>query len=315
MKINQLQPKIYFSPFHNLTHRLFRDTFCQHFSGIDAFISPFMPVGEAVTLSTARFKDILPKSEKTPLIPQLIGCKSNELADSVHFLLQLGFERINWNLGCPMPQIIRKKRGAGLLPFPELIENAVNEILTRSPNARLSLKMRLGLQDATESLKIIERLNQYPLDFIAIHARLGVQRYEGSVDIEAFTNCFRISKNTVFYNGDINTVADFEQISTLFPTMKAVLLGRGLLKNPLLAEEIKQKNLQIGNKKVRIYNFFNDLATQYQQKSTPTGCLNRLKELIIYLSTSLEFSPQKLTNLLRINSLEEFKREIENCKI
>ena len=48
--------------------------------------------------------------------------------------------------------------------------------------------MRTGWSNPTEGLEIIERLNPYPIDFIAIHPRLGVQEYNGTPDWELFGN-------------------------------------------------------------------------------------------------------------------------------
>lgn len=50
-----------------------------------------------------------------------------------------------------------------------------------------------------------------------------------------------MSRNPVCYNGDIFTVEDFRRFRGEFPEADKVMLGRGLLRNPLLAEEIRKE--------------------------------------------------------------------------
>ena len=166
---------LYFAPFHGITTRCFRKVFFSHFGGIDAMITPFLPVGDISVLSEARFADIFPlQQEPLPAIVQIIGQKKQEMIDTVMYLHDRGHERINWNIGCPTQQITRKKRGCGLMPFPDEIEQIVEAICEKTMT-KFSVKMRLGMYSPNESLEIVNRLNKYPLDFICIHARLGTQ--------------------------------------------------------------------------------------------------------------------------------------------
>ena len=300
---------LYFAPFHGITTRCFREVFFTHFSGIDVALTPFLQAGEDFTLSKARFKDIFPSNkENIPLIVQIIGRKKQEMTETVLYLYEKEYERINWNIACPMPQITRKKRGCGLMLYPDEIEQVVESICKKT-TAKFSVKMRLGMYNSEESLEIINRLNNYPLDFIAIHARLGMQVYSGNTNKDAFFQCFRHSKNQLCYNGDIFSVNDYEKIRNQLPDLKLFMLGRGLLKNPFLAEQIQGKYISDEEQKNRFMNFYENLTNVYFDIFPKRNVLNRLKELWRYFAVFCKLSDAQILSLLQITDCEKFLEE------
>ena len=48
----------------------------------------------------------------------------------------------------------------------------------------------------------------------------------------------KLSRNPVCYNGDIFTKQDYDDLLGRFPAVDKIMLGRGIIGNPGLAEEI-----------------------------------------------------------------------------
>ena len=304
-----MNTRLYFAPFHGLTTRGFRQVFFSHFSGIDAVLTPFLPAGEASILSEARFKDVLPlQQEPLPTIVQIIGQKKQEMIDTVLYLSDRGHERINWNIGCPMHQITRKKRGCGLMPFPDEIEQIVKSICKKT-QVKFSIKMRLGMYHPNESLEIIHRLNKYPLDFICVHARLGTQLYDGIPDRDSFGKCFQQSKNLLCYNGDIFNPKDYHHLQQENPNINSYMLGRGMLKNPFLAEQIHGKEIPQAEQQKRFFAFYEDLTNMYFNTFTKKGALNKLKEMWYYFAVFCQLSPLQLQSLRQITDADYFLKK------
>ncbi|MBR4454124.1 MAG: tRNA-dihydrouridine synthase family protein [Bacteroidales bacterium] len=291
--------KIYFAPFHGLGCRQFRLVFMKHFGGFDAVFLPFIPAQQLHQLKQTAMRDIFPKENTCEIIPQIIGNDINAIVDTTCFLYDLGFEKVNLNLGCPMPKITRKRRACGLMPFAEEIEQIVDRVCETSP-VKFSLKMRLGMFSAEESIAILNRVNNYPLDEVIIHARLGVQQYEGKVDRQAFQTCYQVCRLPLCYNGDVFTKEDFCSVIQQFPNLRAVMLGRGMLQNPFLLEEIKGNMISAEEKNKRFVAFYQDLISAYQQYfPCQTIIVNRLKELWKYFYHFVPLSDDGLQQLLR----------------
>lgn len=230
--------KIILAPIMGITDRLYRTTFAQHFTGVDLAMAPFISTVQARRIKPAYLKDILPENNPSmPVIPQLLSNNPEDFLFLANTIFELGFKEINWNLGCPSPTVVNKKRGSGLLPFPDVIDQFLDHVIPRL-TGKMSIKLRLGRYHAHEIEGLLPILNRYPLTELILHPRLGSQLYSGSVDLDAFAQVLSQTKHRVVYNGDINTVADFTDRCQRFPGIDSWMIGRGLLANPFLAAEI-----------------------------------------------------------------------------
>ena len=298
-------PLIWLAPLHGITSYTFRNTLCRHFGGIDCFMAPFLPAQPAGKYRKKVWQDIIPENNTAlPLVPQLMGNRPDHFVDTTRMLNeQFGYEHFNINIGCPSSPVVRHTRGCGLMPHPDIVEQIVAEVTGKTP-FRISLKMRLGLHNANEGRNLLTRLNDYPLDFLVIHPRLGDDLYEGIPDWDTFAEFCQLTQHKIVYSGDIFTVEDYNRLSERFPQVAAWMLGRGLLRNPFLAEEIKGQ--KTGDNKERFLSFYQDLIEKLLPIRGESGTLANLKELWHYFAVFTGLSEEKLQQLLRICDLREF---------
>ena len=296
---------LWLAPLDGITNYLFRNTLCRHFGGIDCFMAPFLPVQSAGKFRPKVWQDIFPENNTAlPLVPQLMGNRPEHFVDTVRMLNeQFGYEHFNINIGCPSSPVVRHTRGCGLMPHPDTIEQIVAAVTKKTP-FHLSLKMRLGLHNSDEGGELLTRLNNYPLDFLVIHPRLGDDLYEGRPDWDTFAEFCQLTRHKVVYSGDIFSVEDYKKLSKRFPDVETWMLGRGLLRNPFLAEEIKGQDS--GDKKERFNAFYQDLVDNLLPLRGESGTLANLKELWHYFAVFTGLSDEKLQQMLRICDLREF---------
>ncbi|MBT8046277.1 MAG: tRNA-dihydrouridine synthase family protein, partial [Pontiella sp.] len=203
-------PILVLAPMRGITTMHYRKAFVRHFKGLDLEMAPFISTVSAERINPKLLKDVLPENNSgLPLIPQLIGNNPDDFVQMAIALHDLGYEEVNWNLGCPHKPIRKKRRGSGLLPHPELVDSILDQICDRSP-CRISVKVRLGVSDKSELLKLIPVLNRYPLSEVIIHPRTAEQMYDGTADLNAFEEALKILQLPVCYNGDINNRAFFQ---------------------------------------------------------------------------------------------------------
>lgn len=233
------------APMQGLTEVLFRRVYEECFPGVfDYAISPFISLTHGnLAEAWKKIDDVLPEINKgsMPVIPQILGKEPQEFIELGNRLYDLGYNEINWNMGCPMRKVTGKHRGSGILPHPDEVRTILDAII---PNLKpqLSIKMRLGLRSKDEIFALIPIINDYPIASVTIHPRLGRQQYTGVPDIETFAEVMPLVKHPVIYNGDICTAADARHIKDRFPQVADLMIGRGVLYNPALPLEI------IGNK-------------------------------------------------------------------
>ena len=298
------------APLHGITNYHFRNCLHRHVGGIDVAVTPFLAAQELAKLNVRKWPDIQPAHNSgMAIIPQLMGNEPMQMSDTVQALATLGYRQVNWNIGCPSAQVVRKQRGCGLMPHTDKVEAVVAAVTRNAPECRFSVKMRTGWSNPEEGIEIVERLNAYPLDFIAIHPRLGVQEYNGTPDWKQLAKMCEKTTHRVVYSGDINDLDSYRRFRACFPDIHSIMLGRGILRNIFLAEELAAgAELPMEEKRSRFAAFYRDLVESLAAARGRQHILSLLKELWHYFATFQNLSPEELTQLLRITDIDEFER-------
>lgn len=282
------------SPLQGFTDFRFRNAFNHFFGGIDTFYSPYIRLNGKLKIKQSFENDILPENNTSlEIIPQIISNDADEFIYVAKYVQSLGYNELNWNLGCPYPMVAKSGMGSGLICNPSKID----EILHRAHNETdilVSMKMRMGYENAEEILEVFPILDNYPLKNIAIHARIGKQLYKGPVDLDAFEKCIGSTKHTLYYNGDITSVSAFKAVEERFPSLDHFMIGRGLIADPFLPSMIKNNTTEYPKNRWAIFSEFHD--TIYQQYdaylSGPTPIKLKMLGFWEYFSQSTS-NPQK----------------------
>lgn len=295
---------LWLAPLDGITNYLFRNTLCRHFGGIDFFMTPFMPVQERAKLNVTNWRDLWPKNNMLrPTTPQLMGNVPAHFVDTMQLLHETyGYTSFNWNLGCPVAQVVRRRRGCGLMPDTDRVEEVV-AAATQTP-FQFSVKMRLGLHSPEEGLRILERLEKYPLEYIVIHPRLGEQMYDGVPDWDTLDEFCQHTRHRLIYSGDINSPTDHERLQQRYPDIQDWMLGRGILADPFLAEEIR--GMDTGDRKGRFLKYYQHFAAELLPMRHERGTLHNFKELWHYWRHLAGINDEQLKQLLRIDDWGTF---------
>lgn len=299
--------EIYFAPIQGFTDYVYRNAHAKYFSGIDKYFTPFLRI-EKSEIRRKDVSDLLSSSKfdnpTIELVPQIIGNSREDIEILLKFLKNHGFTSCDLNFGCPFPQQAKKFRGSGIWEKPEMILE-VFDTLRFFPEIKFSLKMRIGYSDVSQTLEMVEVINSFPFRFVTIHPRLGKQMYKGDVDILTFTKLSSEISHPIVYNGDIVTTDDIKKIENDFPNLKAVMIGRGLLGNPFLAENYKSQNHDIDF--IRLTNFHSEVLNGYLQEynNSEFMVLDKMKTFWTYAPQSVD--KKVLKNIQKSRSLSEYQ--------
>jgi tRNA-dihydrouridine synthase len=226
--------------------------------------------------------------------------------------LEHGYKEANINMGCPFPMITGKRLGAGLLAYPDEVNDLLEGIFTTT-SLKISVKCRLGQESADEFQPLIPIFNAFPLEEIIVHPRIGKQQYKGEVNQEAFAHYAKQLQHSVCYNGDIITLADIERVQSLSPQVDRFMIGRGILQNPFLLAEIRRQELTQQEKINMLRNFHHALVERCKQKySGDLHLLKRLEELWSYHAQGFENGPKIFKQIKKSKSLAYYEEIV--CK-
>jgi tRNA-dihydrouridine synthase len=324
--------KLSLGPFQGITDAPFRNVFKRHFDGIDKYYTPFFTGIQKDHAKNMQVEEIDPRfNDVETLTPQILSTDAEEILRFAAQCKELGYKEINLNMGCPFPRVANKKRGCGLLPYPDKIDALLGTVF-ECIDLKFSIKCRLGYFNPDEIVPVIEVFNRYPLSELIIHPRIGKQLYKGEADVQRFAELMPLIKAPLVYNGDIVSGDSFERIREQVKPVNEFMLGRGLLANPFLAEEIKGSEsrhceerqrrsnpldttsglLRYARNDERLHAYVIDL---YEDRLRHAGgspkVLGRMKELWSYLMYSFDEPQDIWRKIKKINALREYEEAVE----
>lgn len=263
--VTMAAPIFYLAPLQGFTEFPFRKAMLAAGAMPTVFVAPFVDAHEYAKGKARRLKDILPENNSgITLMPQLLGSNPEALITLMAWYNELGYSSVSFNLGCPYPMVALKGSGSGLIAKPEIVKSILDKLFTTYPDLKLSVKTRLGYLDSSEIDGLIPVLNQFPLAEVVLHPRIGKQLYKGDADLNAFEKVLPLIKAPVCYNGDILTYADYKERSDRFPTVSRWMIGRGVLQNPLIFNDIaEEKESSLEDKLAALHKLHDALFNHY----------------------------------------------------
>lgn len=269
--------KYYLAPMEGITGYIYRNAYEKYFGNIDTYFTPFLVPNQSTSLKTKEIRDVLPENNKgMNIVPQILTNNSEGFIATARKLQGLGYKEINLNLGCPSGTVVGKNRGSGFLALRDELDKFLDEIY-KINDMKISIKTRIGKDNPEEFYELIKIYNKYPLEELIIHPRTQKDFYGNKPNLEVFKDALSLSNSSICYNGDIFTTDDYNKLIKDFPEIDKVMLGRGLLANPALMNEIK--NNAFMDKKV-LKDFHDEIFNNYAEVfNEEKNAMYRIKEL------------------------------------
>lgn len=303
------------APLQGYTDFPLRNALHHIIGGVDKYYTPYLRLQNDGTLKKSSIKDILPENnEGIHVIPQILV---NNAADFIYLsdmLSDYGYTEVNWNLGCPYPMVTKRKLGAGLLPYPQEINDILNQIIPKI-KLDISIKLRAGYADYEDIQTILPILNNYPIKELILHPRYGKQLYKGDANIEIFKKSLEISKQKLAYNGDIKSIHDINNFCDIFNSTEHIMIGRGILQNIFLAAEYKKGEKFTSIEKQNLFQQFHDELFEYYSKSLSGNShqINKMIHLWEYFSFHFEDQRKLYKRIKKSKTVDQIQSEIHNA--
>lgn len=312
--------KYYLAPLEGITTYVYRNAWAECFGGADKYFTPFLTPHTKKCFDAREKKEIEPlNNQGLYVVPQILTNRAEDFIRVAKDLKSLGYEEVNLNLGCPSGTVTAKNKGAGFLALPEELAVFFEQVFEKL-DMKISVKTRIGKESPEEFTKLLEIYNCYPFEEVIIHPRVQTDFYKNKPNMEVFREAAGKSKNPLCYNGDIFTLKNFEDLQKKFPQIPAVMLGRGILKNPALVMEIKEKKQQCGEnekKKETLKQFHDKIYNEYRTWGMgDKNVLYKMKELWFYMAENIPDSAKPLKKIKKSVNAAEYEsavREMFQC--
>jgi nifR3 family TIM-barrel protein len=234
----EVWPPVVLAPMAGVTNAPFR-TLCKRF-GAGLYVSEMITAralveGNEKTLRLAGFSP-----EEKPRSLQLYGVDPEYVGRAVSWLVdEARVDHIDMNFGCPVRKVTRRGGGAALPLKRGLLRNIVRAAVTRARGVPVTLKFRVGIDDAHHTFLDCGRIAEGEgCAAVALHARTAAQLYDGEARWSAIAELKAAVRTIpVLGNGDIWEAED--ALRMLRTTgCDGVVVGRGCLGRPWLFRDL-----------------------------------------------------------------------------
>ena len=174
--------------------------------------------------------------EERPLAIQLLGARADLLARAAERAQILGADIVDLNMGCPMPRITGKGKGAALMR--DLTRTAlILRAMRKAVSVPLTVKIRGGWDDAhLNAVEVAQMAEAEGVDAVTVHPRTQSQRYTGKAPWEIIRDVVRAVGIPVTGNGDVRSLAEARRMMAE-TGCGSVMIGRGALGRPWVFAE------------------------------------------------------------------------------
>lgn len=293
-----------------ITTYVYRGAYHKYFYPMDKYFTPFLVPHSKKGFSAREMREIDPEHNKgMRLVPQIMSNQADDCLNTMQKLRELGYMEINLNFGCPSKTVVGKNRGAGFLAKTEELDRFLAEIFANT-DQKVSVKTRLGKYDPEEFEAILEIYNRYPIEEVILHPRTQQDFYQNPVNLTAYAYAEEHCRHPLCYNGDIFSVEAGGKLLEKFPKIRTLMLGRGVIADPMLVEKLEKGGNELDVKRLRA--FHDEICAGYQAiGGGDKPVLFKMKELWSYMIRLFPGSEKQAKKLRKSESLTAYQAAVE----
>jgi nifR3 family TIM-barrel protein len=241
--------------------------------------------------------------EERPLAMQLLGKDPDLLSRAADRCQELGADIVDLNMGCPMPKITGKGKGAALMR--DVTGTAVIlRALRKTLSVPFTVKIRGGWDDQhINAVEVAQMAEAEGVDAITVHPRTQSQRFTGKAPWTIIREVVLAVHVPITGNGDVRSMAGARRMMAE-TGCASVMIGRGALGTPWIFDESFDALSPADQRahKARVIARHCDLIrTHYGQKYA----LVQLKKHLAWYTEGLDNASRCRAEIFRTTSAEE----------
>lgn len=206
--------------------------------GPDVFWTEFVSVYGLCSVGKEKLLiDLKYGENERPIVAQIFGSKPENFEKVARMLVEMGFDGIDINMGCPVKKILNQNSCSALMRTPELAKEIILATKRGAGDIPVSVKTRIGFSKVEIETWIPAILETEPAA-LTVHLRtvkemsLVPAHWELMKKIVEIRD--KISKDTLIIgNGDVTDLEDGRK-KALETGCDGVMLGRAIFGNPWL---------------------------------------------------------------------------------
>ncbi len=197
--------------------------------------------------------DLIYDEIERPIVAQLFSSNEDHMERAARLCLELGFDGVDINMGCPDKSIEKQGCGSAMIKTPEVATAIIRAAKKGARHGEVdgipvSVKTRLGYNEDTMETWIPEILSENPAA-LTIHGRTRKQMSKVPANWDRIADVVKLrdkleSETLILGNGDVLSLED-AQMKAEKTGVDGVMVGRALFGNPWFFHPTKHTSLNL----------------------------------------------------------------------
>ncbi len=252
--------------------------------------------------------------EEEYLQVQLLGSIPKDVRQSAQILRDgpWHFDVLDFNMGCPVQKVQKRKAGAALMRETALARECVQALREEWPG-RLTVKMRiLDEEDPAPTLEVARMLESLGVQGLTIHGRLAKKVYSGPVHAKIIRAVREGVSIPVVANGGIFSTADAEWLARETGCDR-VMVARGCLGNPWIFREILDGKAPEISREERLQVMEKHLSEMVKEYGEHGAMILGRKVICSYICGH-GFPRELRANVVKISTWQDFQELLKKLR-
>ncbi|MBI2109453.1 MAG: tRNA-dihydrouridine synthase [Parcubacteria group bacterium] len=182
-------------------------------------------------------KDLLYTESERPIVAQFFTAKPEMMERAATLAVELGFDGVDINMGCPDRGIEKQGAGAALIKTPALAREIIQAAKKGAGDLSVSIKTRIGYSKNEIETWLPELLKEEPVA-VTLHARTQKEMSKVPAHWDVVSRAVEIrdelkSKTLILGNGDVLSLEEARQ-KAKETGADGIMLGKAIFGNPFL---------------------------------------------------------------------------------
>src|SRR5262245_44442367 len=241
--------------------------------------------------------------EERPLAMQLLGKDADTLSRAAERCQALGADIVDLNMGCPMPKITGKGKGAALMR--DVTGTAlILRALRKAVSVPLTIKIRGGWDDEhLNAVEVAQMAEAEGVDAITVHPRTRSQRFTGKAPWAIIREVVEAVRVPVTGNGDVRSMAEARRM-VAETGCQSVMIGRAALGSPWIFDE-ELESLSPGARRERKWRVIARHAELIRAHFREKYALIQLKKHLAWYTEGLGHATRCRVEIFQARSADE----------
>lgn len=187
-----------------------------------------------------------------PVVAQIFGAQPEEFAETAELCVELGFDGIDINFGCPDKNVDKQRAGANVIREPARAQAIIRATQQGAGELPVTVKTRLGYE-RVETREWVGALLETDPVAITLHARTRDEMSKVPARWEELAVAAEVRNSAgsdalIFGNGDVTSIRQADELCTLHG-IEGMMLGRAIFGNPwLFNPDVRRDDVPIGQR-------------------------------------------------------------------